>query len=249
MSGVELRCEGIYVAFGGLRAVDGVSFCFRPNRFHSLIGPNGAGKTTLMNALSGHASLSSGRVFLDERDITSLAPHERTRAGLGRSFQITKIFPGMTVLENLRLAAQAHRFRLQPFWRPIGGIAQIREDAERVLDEIGLEKLAHAQAESLSHGDQRALDVGMTLLADPKVLLLDEPLSGIGQGEVEKAVRLIQRVASDRTVLLIQHNMDVVMAISDEIIVMVGGQVLAAGTPVEIKSDPRVRAAYLGEDE
>ena len=249
MAGVSLRCEDIEVAFGGVRAVDGVSFAFEPNRLYSLIGPNGAGKTTLMNALSGRAQMSRGKVLLDERDVTSLAPYARTRAGLGRSFQITKIFPGMTVFENLRLAAQAHRYRLQPFWRPVARFAGIRDDAERVLAEIGLESAGDVSADNLSHGDQRALELGLTLLSDPKVLLLDEPLAGVGHQDVGKAVERIRRVARDRTVLLIEHNMDVVMEISDQIVVMLAGQILASGTPQAVKGDPRVRAAYLGEGE
>lgn len=247
MAGVSLRCEDIEVAYGGVRAVAGVSFAFEPNRLYSLIGPNGAGKTTLMNALSGRAPLNRGKVFLDERDITSMAPYARTRAGLGRSFQITKIFPGMTVFENLRLAAQANRYRLQPFWRPVARFDGIHADAKRVLGDIGLESAADVSADKLSHGDQRALELGLALLSDPKVLLLDEPLAGVGHQDVGKAVERIRRVARNRTVLLIEHNMEVVMEISDEIVVMLAGQVLASGAPQAVRNDPRVRTAYLGE--
>ncbi|MEQ8349055.1 MAG: ABC transporter ATP-binding protein [Sneathiellaceae bacterium] len=246
---MALSCRDIEVAYGAFKAVSGVSCDFRQGRLYGLIGPNGAGKTTLMNALCGRARLSRGRVFLGGRDITGLAPHARTHAGLGRSFQITQIFPGMTVFENLRLAAQAHRYRLQPFWRAAGGFAAIAREAERVLAEIGLETFGGVNAGNLSHGDQRALEVGLTLLSEPKVLLLDEPLAGVGHGDADKAVALIRRVAKDRTVLLIEHNMDVVMAISDEIVVMLGGEILATGTPEAVRSDPRVRSAYLGEAE
>ena len=222
-TGVSLQCENIQVAFGGLKAVAGVSRSFQSGRIYGLIGPNGAGKTTLMNALSGHATLAAGQVILNGRDITKLSVHARTRAGLGRSFQITKIFAGMTVLENLKLAAFAHLYRVQPFWKPAGRFADVRQSAEKVLEQIGLERLAHAPAENLSHGDQRALEVGLALLSDPSVLLLDEPLAGVGHERLEQAIGLIRRIVAGRTVLLIEHNMDVVMQISDEIVVMVQG--------------------------
>tara|TARA_R100000005_G_scaffold96723_1_gene86725 strand:+ start:5329 stop:6093 length:765 start_codon:yes stop_codon:yes gene_type:complete len=244
-----LRCENIEVSYGAFKAVSNVSYEFTPGLLYGLIGPNGAGKTTLMNALSGRARLSNGRVFLNDQEITGKSPHARTWAGLGRSFQITQIFAEMTVFENLRLAAQAHRFRLQPFWKPVGKFREIAENAERVLAEIGLESFGHVNAGSLSHGDQRALEIGLALLSEPKVLLLDEPLAGVGHDVVEKAVGLIRRISQGRTVLLIEHNMDVVMEISDEIIVMLAGEILAAGNPETIRRDPRVRTAYLGEDE
>ena len=244
-----LRCEGIEVSYGGLKAVGGVSYHFAPNRLYSLIGPNGAGKTTLMNALSGHCTLTGGRVFLQGEDITRHSPHARTRAGLGRSFQITKIFAGMTVFENLRVAAIAHRHKVLPFWKPVGSDIGVKRDAEEVLETVGLTRLAHHPAESLSHGDQRALEVGLTLLSKPSVLLLDEPLAGVGHERLEEAIGLIRRIVAGRTVILIEHNMDVVMEISDEIIVMVQGKLLAAGTPDAIRADAKVRSAYLGEGE
>jgi branched-chain amino acid transport system ATP-binding protein len=244
-----LRCEDIEVSYGAFKAVSNVSYEFKPGLMYGLIGPNGAGKTTLMNALSGRSRLSKGRVYLNGQDMTGQSPHARTWAGLGRSFQITQIFAEMTVFENLRLAAQAHRFRLQPFWRPVGKFKEIANDAERVLTEIGLESFGNVNAGSLSHGDQRALEIGLALLSDPKVLLLDEPLAGVGHDVAEKAVELIRKVSEGRTVLLIEHNMDVVMEISDEIIVMLAGEILASGDAETIKQDPRVRTAYLGEDE
>ena len=247
--GGGLRCEDIQVAFGGLKAVAGVTYDFKPGQLYGLIGPNGAGKTTLMNALSGHATLAGGRVFLDGRDMTGLSIHARTRAGLGRSFQITKIFAGMTVLENLQLGAFAHRYRVQPFWLPASRFRAVREEAERVLEQVGLTRLANTAAEYLSHGDQRALEVGLTLLSDPRVLLLDEPLAGVGHERLDQAIDLIRRIVAGRTVLLIEHNMDVVMQVSQEIVVMVQGKLLASGTPAEVKANPAVRAAYLGEGE
>tara|TARA_R110002110_G_scaffold350162_2_gene560182 strand:- start:3631 stop:4380 length:750 start_codon:yes stop_codon:yes gene_type:complete len=248
MTAGSLSCENIQVSFGGLKAVNGVSYDFKPGLLYGLIGPNGAGKTTLMNALSGHAVLSGGRVRLDGQDITNLSVHRRTRKGLGRSFQITKIFAGMSVLENLQIAAFAHRHRVQPFWLPASRFAAVREQAEQVLEEVELSALAHRPAEYLSHGDQRALEVGLSLLSEPSVLLLDEPLAGVGHDQLEKAIGLISRIVKGRTVLLIEHNMDVVMQVSDEIVVMVQGQLLASGSPDEIRGNAEVRAAYLGEE-
>jgi branched-chain amino acid transport system ATP-binding protein len=248
-AGNALRCENIQVTFGGLKAVGGVTYAFKSGHLYGLIGPNGAGKTTLMNALSGHAALAGGRVFLGDRDVTGLSVHARTRAGLSRSFQITKIFAGMTVLENLQMGAFAHRYRVQPFWLPTRCFSGVREDAEKVLEQVGLAKLAETPAEYLSHGDQRALEIGLTLLSDPRVLLLDEPLAGVGHERLEQAIELIRRIVVGRTVLLIEHNMDLVMQVCHEIVVMVQGRLLAAGSPSEIRANPDVRAAYLGSEE
>lgn len=248
MTNGVLRCDNIHVAYGPFKVLNGISYEFQPGRVYGLIGPNGAGKTTLMNALSGHIRPVEGRAFLDGQDVTNLSIHARTRAGLGRSFQITKIFAGMSVLENLEIAAFAHRYRVQPFWLPASRFREIREAAEKVLEQVGLSALAHRPAEYLSHGDQRSLEVGLTLLGDPRVLLLDEPLAGVGHEQLDKAIDLISRIVGDRTVLLIEHNMDVVMQISHEILVMVQGQILASGSPEEVRANPAVRTAYLGED-
>ena len=232
MTAGSLSCENIQVSFGGLKAVNDVSYDFKPGRLYGLIGPNGAGKTTL----------------LDGRDVTHLSVHRRTRGGLGRSFQITKIFAGMSVLENLQIAAFAHRYRLQPFWLPASRFTAVREQAERVLEEVGLTALARRPAEYLSHGDQRALEVGLSLLSEPRVLLLDEPLAGVGHDQLDRAIGLIRQIVTGRTVLLIEHNMDVVMQVSDEIVVMVQGQLLASGSPGDIRANAAVRAAYLGDE-
>jgi branched-chain amino acid transport system ATP-binding protein len=248
-SASALRCKNIQVTYGALKAVSGVSYAFKSGHLYGVIGPNGAGKTTLMNALSGHATVSGGRVFLGDRDVTGLSVHARTRAGLSRSFQITKIFAGMSVLENLQMGAFAHRYRVQPFWLPTRSFRAVREDAERILEQVGLAKLAATPAEYLSHGDQRALEIGLTLLSDPRVLLLDEPLAGVGHDRLEQAIELIRRIVVGRTVLLIEHNMDLVMQVSHEIVVMVQGRLLAAGSPADIRANPDVRAAYLGSVE
>jgi branched-chain amino acid transport system ATP-binding protein len=242
-----LQCEGVTVRFGAFTAIDDVSLAFAPGRLYSVIGPNGAGKTTLINVLSGRLSPDSGRVMLDGHDVTGQPAHRRASRGLGRSFQITKLFAGLTVFESLRLAGLGRFFKLQPFWRPIGSYRQVAAAADAMLETLGLQHRRDTIAEQLSHGDQRALEVGLSLMTEPRVILLDEPLAGVGQNELERAMALIERVRQGRTVVLIEHNMQAVMRLSDEIVVMVRGRVLAAGPPRQIQADSEVRAAYLGE--
>jgi branched-chain amino acid transport system ATP-binding protein len=243
-----IACRGITVRFGALTALDSVTLSFPAGGIHSVIGPNGAGKTTLINVLSGRQRPTLGEVTLDGRDITSSEAFERARAGIGRSFQITKIFPTLSVFENLRLAAQAEAFRLQPFWRSVQDYRGLADAADRIADEIGLQGMRDAPAEQLSHGDQRALELGITLMTRPRILLLDEPLAGVGEHEIERTMDVITRLSGGRTVILIEHNIDVVMKVSDRIIVMDQGAVLCIGTPDEVRRDPAVRRAYLGEE-
>jgi branched-chain amino acid transport system ATP-binding protein len=245
---VALRCEDVTVKYGAFLAVNRVSLSFEKGRLYSIIGPNGAGKTTLINAFSGWQSLASGRVFMGEEEITSAGPHVRARKGMGRSFQIVQIFPALTVFENLRQAAQARHFSLQPFWRPVRSYPALREASEEMLGVIGLERQRDTPAATLSHGDQRRLEVGISLMNDPSIVLLDEPMAGVGHHEVEHMVSLIGSVARGRTVILIEHNMDVVLSISDVVVVMVGGQVMCRGAPSEIRASRSVREAYLGEE-
>lgn len=245
-----ISCEGISVRFGALAAVADVTIDFAAGIFHSVIGPNGAGKTTLINVLSGRQAPTAGRVFMGDRDITSMAAHERARQGIGRSFQITKVFGEMTVFENLRLAAQAHAFKhqLQPFWRPVESYGLLAERADAVTIEIGLSRLRDHAADQLSHGDQRALELGITLMTEPSILLLDEPLAGVGEREIERTMALIASVARGRTVILIEHNIEVVLRVSQRVVVMNQGEVLASGTPEEVQLDTGVREAYLGDE-
>lgn len=243
-----LRCEAVSVHFGALTAVDDVSLEFSGEGIQSVIGPNGAGKTTFLNVLSGRQVPTRGRVFLGQRDITKARAHERARQGIGRSFQITKVFGGMTVFENLRLARQAAAFKLQPCWRSVERYEELSSRAEAVMAEIGLVHLSNQPAEQLSHGDQRALELGITLMTDPKILLLDEPLAGVGEKEIERTMEVIVRASQGRTVVLIEHNIDVVMRVSRRIVVLHQGTVLATGTPQEIRNDPAVREAYLGDE-
>lgn len=247
-SASALSCEGVSVRFGALLAVGNVTIDFASGVFHSVIGPNGAGKTTLINVLSGRQAPTSGKVFMGGRDITSMAAHERARQGIGRSFQITKVFPAMTVFENLRLAAQARAFNVQPCWRPVESYRALAEQADAIAEEIGLARLRDHPAEELSHGDQRALELGITLMTAPTTLLLDEPLAGVGEREIDSTMELIARVASGRTVILIEHNIEVVMRVSQRIVVMSQGEVLSSGSPDEVRRDPAVRAAYLGDE-
>lgn len=245
----SLSCQGIVVEFGGLRAVDDVSIDFVTGKINSVIGPNGAGKTTLMNVISGRLTPQRGAVRLDDTDISAQPPHRRAQLGVGRSFQITKIFPEMTVFENFRLAAQARLFRIQPFWRPVTGFRALDDAAEEILVEVGMTARRDQLAETLSHGDQRALELGITLCTRPRVLLLDEPLAGVGEKEIDQTIDLIARVAKDRTVVLVEHNIGAVMALSHRVFVMNQGRLLAAGSPAEVRSNTDVRRAYLGEDD
>ena len=243
-----LRCEAVSVRFGALAAVNDVTLEFAGGGFHSVIGPNGAGKTTLINVLSGRQPPTQGRVFMGGRDITRTAAHQRAREGIGRSFQITKVFAGMTVFENLRLAAQAHAFRMQPVWHQVQRYRALAEQADAMVEEIGLARWRDRPAELLSHGDQRALELGITLMTAPAILLLDEPLAGVGEKEIDRTMEVITRVARGRTVILIEHNIDVVMRVSQRVVVMSQGGVLSDGTPAQVRSDPAVREAYLGDE-
>jgi branched-chain amino acid transport system ATP-binding protein len=241
-----LSCQDVSVRFGDFTAVDRTSIDFEEGRICAVIGPNGAGKTTLLNVLAGRVGVSSGRVLLRGRDITRTAPHRRANAGIGRSFQIVSLFGEMTVFENFRVAAQARRGGLQPFWKPIGSDANLLQRAEHYLEQVGLADKRDRVAGTLSHGDQRAMEIGLALVTDPPVLLLDEPLAGMGHSELSKGIELLQRVIARRTVVLVEHNMDLVMNISDEIAVLVAGRVLVKDVPARIRENEEVRRAYLG---
>jgi branched-chain amino acid transport system ATP-binding protein len=235
--------------FGGLKAVDGVHLRIQAGHLHSIIGPNGAGKTTLFNLLSGALKPTRGQVFLRGQDITPLPPHRIAHLGLGRSYQITNIFPTLTVLENARLAAQAlgrDNFRL---FTPAGRFRSYEDQAYRALEAVELAHKAALPALSLPHGDKRRLELAILLAQDPQVLLLDEPTSGLAGELVPEFMRLVDRIRrqGDKTVVLVEHNMSIVMTLSDRISVMHLGQLLAEGTPAEIAADERVQKAYLGE--
>jgi branched-chain amino acid transport system ATP-binding protein len=234
--------------FGALVAVNNVSIQVRPNTIHSIIGPNGAGKTTFFNLLSGNLEPSGGRVYYKGRDITHLPLHRTAHLGIGRSFQITNIFPNLTVLENVRLACQALGQGNFQMFRSHRAFREYEEKAWAVIRQVSLEKQALHLARTLPHGGQRKLELGIILAADPELLLLDEPTAGMAAEQVPELLALIRHVheSGDKTIMLVEHNMNVVMSISDCITVMHQGQVLAEGTPAEIAANEVVQSAYLG---
>lgn len=235
--------------FGALVAVDGVSMQIQTGALHSIIGPNGAGKTTLFNLISGTLRPTSGRVFYKGEDITHLPTHRTIHRGIGRSFQITNIFPSLTVLENVRLASQAMGHDSFRMLRSHSKFGPYMTRAYEVLDTVGLTEQAMKPAGTLPHGDQRKLELGMILAPDPDVLMLDEPTAGMAAEQVPELMGLIGSVRSSetKTVVLVEHNMNVVMSVSDRITVMHQGRVIAEGDPEEISADSTVQSAYLGD--
>jgi branched-chain amino acid transport system ATP-binding protein len=241
-----LRTEGLTKRFGGITAVDDVDFTLDEGELCSLIGPNGAGKTTFFNLLTGALEPTAGRIQFRERDITATSPERTASLGIHRSFQITNIFPTLTVLENVRIAAQAHSNASWALWRNYKAYDEFIEEAHTILERVGLADRAGERAQALSHGEKRKLEVGIALAGDPDVLLLDEPNAGVSSENVEEVVDLIRDVAGDHAVLLVEHNMDIVMTVSDRIVVLNQGEVIADGSPEQVRGDPRVQEAYLG---
>ena len=234
--------------FGALVAVEDVSLKVRKNTLHAIIGPNGAGKTTFFNLLSGNIEPTSGKVIFKGRDITHQPVHRTIHFGIGRSFQITNIFPNLTVFENIRLAAQALGQDNFKFWQAASRFEAYEDRTWNVILTVGLKGRAHTPARTLPHGDQRKLELGMILAPDPEVLLLDEPTAGMASEQVPELIALIQEIqkAGNKTVMLVEHNMNVVMSVSDAITVMHQGRVLAEGTPAQIAANKEVQTAYLG---
>jgi branched-chain amino acid transport system ATP-binding protein len=247
-SDVILEARDLRKQFGALVAVDGVSLRVARNSLHAIIGPNGAGKTTLFNLLSGTLRPSGGQVLFKGRDITHQPMHRTIHLGIGRSFQITNIFPNLTVAENIRLAAQALGTDNFKFWRSAAHFARYEERAWEVIELVGLQDRAYMAARTLPHGDQRKLELGVILAPDPEVLMLDEPTAGMASEQVPELIALIRGIqkAGGKTIMLVEHNMNVVMNVSDRITVMHLGKVLAEGTPAEIAADKEVQTAYLG---
>src|SRR6266567_6905574 len=248
MNEAILRTEGLTKRFGGLTAVDNLSFSLAGSRLHAIIGPNGAGKTTFFNLVSGLLSPDGGRVSFLGRDITDLKPHEISRLGIKRTMQIKSVFPTLSVAENLWITDRGGRGFLNPF-RSAASDRATREKVDRTLSRIGLSALAGRQAGTLSYGDVALLEIGMALISEPRLLLLDEPTCGMSPAETARAVEKIRELSRSIDIVIIEHDMDVVFEIADDITVMAQGGILAAGTPSEIAADERVREAYLGREE
>lgn len=247
-SGEILRAEGLVRRFGGLVAVDGASLSVDANGLHALIGPNGAGKTTLVQLLCGALAPAAGRVYFQGRDVTSLPVHARARLGLVRSFQITSIFRRLTVLDNLALAVQADAGSRRGFLRPARAEHRRFDIAATIAHDVGLADRLHAMAGMLSHGEQRQLELGLVLAARPALLLLDEPLAGMGTEESGRMLTLLQGLRNRHAILLIEHDMEAVFRLADCISVLESGRIIATGSPAEIQAHPEVRRAYLGDD-
>ncbi len=243
---VILAAEHVGKRFGRFVALNDVSIGFRRGRLTSVIGPNGAGKTTFFNIVSGALAPSEGRIRFDGNDITGLAQHHFARLGIAKSFQITNVFPWLTVLENVRVAVQALHARFD-IWRPRARHRDLTERAAHLLDLVGLHGQRERQAANLAHGEQRSLEIAMALACEPKLLLLDEPTAGMSPEETKSMVALILRLAAKRTVVLVEHKMKLVMGISDHIVVLHHGELLAQGSPDEIRANPEVRLVYLGQ--
>jgi branched-chain amino acid transport system ATP-binding protein len=243
-----LRVESLVKRFGGLVATDHLSLDILPGEVHAVIGPNGAGKTTFIAQLAGELRPDSGTIHFDGRNITRLGAAQRSRRGLARSFQITSIFSGLTVEDNVALAVQAHAGHSFRFWRDARVDPALRDPAAAMLQRVGLGNRRDGLAGNLAHGEQRQLELAMALATGPSLLLLDEPAAGMGVDETERMVGLLQTLKGSVAMLLVEHDMDAVFALADRISVLVNGACIATGTPESIRNDADVRRAYLGED-
>jgi len=247
-----LRTFELAKRFGGLTAVDRVSFNLAGSRLHAIIGPNGAGKTTFFNLISGLLSSDSGRTFFHGHEITGLKPHQISRLGIKRTLQIKSVFPQLTVADNLWITGHVAQGEGHGFLNPFRAASRDRgtqEKVERTLEQIGLAALAQRQAGTLAYGDVALLEIGMALISQPRLLLLDEPICGMSPAETARAVGKIRELARTIDIIIIEHDMEVVFEIADDITVMAQGAILASGSPKEIAADERVREAYLGREE
>ncbi len=249
MADTLLAVEGITKRFGGVLASDAISLSVPQGELHAIIGPNGAGKTTLIGQLTGEITPNSGRVMFGGEDITALPTYERSMKGLARSFQITSLFLDLTALDNVALAVQAHAGHSFHFWRDARTEEELRAPARVALERVGLLHRADTVIASISHGEHRQLEIAMALATKPRMLLLDEPMAGMGPEESARMVQLLLELKKQYTILLIEHDMEAVFALADRISVLVYGRVIATGLPEEIRANPDVRQAYLGEQE
>ncbi len=249
MTGARLQIEGLTKRFGGVLASDGISLAVPQGELHAVIGPNGAGKTTLIGQLAGELAPDSGRIWFESVDITRLPSWRRSQLGLARSFQITSLFPDFTVLDNVALAVQAHAGHSCQFWRNARVDTSLREPAWAVLSRLGLLARADVLVSKLSHGEHRQIEIAMALATAPRMLLLDEPMAGMGPDESARMVKTLRELKGDLTILLIEHDMEAVFALADRISVLVYGRIIASGAPEAIRANEQVRQAYLGEQE
>jgi branched-chain amino acid transport system ATP-binding protein len=244
-----LEVRALYKHFGGVVATDHLDLAVAEGRVHALIGPNGAGKTTLVAQICGEVEPDAGQVVFDGADVSGLSAHERVAAGLARSFQITRIFGNLPVRDNIALAVQARSGTSMRFWDPVASEAALGDEIDGLLAEFGLTALAPQRAASLPHADQRRLEVALALACRPRLLLLDEPLAGMGAEDAQTMIALIARLKEQVTILLVEHDMDAVFRLADVVSVLVAGRVIATGAPQAMRDDPEVRRAYLGEEE
>jgi len=243
-----LEVKGLTKSFGALRACDSIDLDVKEGETHAVIGPNGAGKTTFISQLAGNLRPDAGSVHFAGADITSLPAPRRARLGLARSFQITSVYPEFSALDNVALAVQAHSGHSFRFWRAARGDPALVQPARKVLDEVGLGERSHVLAANLAHGEQRQLEVAMALATEPRLLLLDEPMAGMGIEESQRMIDLLARLKQTKTIILVEHDMDAVFRLADRISVLVYGRVIATDVPERIKLNEEVRKAYLGED-
>jgi len=248
MADFHLEVRDLTKSFGGVHATKNVNLEVERGEVHAIIGPNGAGKTTLISQLSGTLKPDSGTIIFDGHNIAGLPAHKISMYGLARSFQVTSIFLDFTAEDNVALAVQAHAGHSFRFWKPAQTDISLREPARKALETVGLGHRADTLSADLSHGEQRQLEIAMAIATNPTMLLLDEPMAGMGAEESARMVGLLQVFRKDHTILLIEHDMDAVFALADRITVLVYGETIATGTPDEIRGNDAVRAAYLGED-
>ena len=248
MSEFLLETKQIRKSFGALIATDAVDFDVREGETHAVIGPNGAGKTTFIKQISGELRPDAGQIHFAGEDITALPAQRRSRKGLARSFQITSIYRDFSAQDNVALAVQAQAGHSLRFWRAAREDRSLTEPAVRILERIGLRERKDVLAANLSHGEQRQLEIAMALATQPRLLLLDEPVAGMGTDESQRMIELLATLKGEKTIVLVEHDMDAVFTLADRISVLVYGRIIATGTPAEIRANAEVRAAYLGED-
>jgi len=241
-----LVTDGLTKSFGDFSAVSDVSLRIKRGTIHALIGPNGAGKTTCFNMLTKFITPSAGRIAFNGRDITGARPADVARLGLVRSFQISAVFPHLTALENVRVALQRKRGDSFDFWRSKSVVEHLNDRALELLESVGLTSFAHSKAGEISYGRKRALELATTLALEPEMLLLDEPMAGMGHEDIDRVAALIKRVSANRTILMVEHNLQVVANLSDRITVLTRGRVLAEGDYPTVSQNPEVREAYMG---